>query len=251
METEFNFREIYDIIFINLFPITSTEELEKLFNMTKSMIFKKARKLGLKKDLAYSNKRRSEKMTGKHISEEAKSKLREKFLGKKMSEETKNKIKATQIKNNSIRRGENHYNWKGGNSKRIDRFEDPRYNEWRNLVLERDGYRCQKCQKQFGRSEIGIHAHHIKSYKEFPDRRFDVDNGITLCKPCHMLLHGKKVKIFPPIPCACGCGILIPPFSKYTGKPQRYADHHYNTKLKPKPPEYYANLRELRKKQNE
>jgi hypothetical protein len=39
-------------------------------------------------------------------------------------------------------------------------------------------------------------AHHFKSWDEFPELRLDVDNGITLCKPCHQSIHASK----PPDP---------------------------------------------------
>ena len=61
---------------------------------------------------------------------------------------------------------------------------------WRTAVFERDGYRCRKCQ---GTEEL--HAHHIKSWADFPDLRFDVDNGITLCRSDHALKHPEIEKL--------------------------------------------------------
>jgi len=51
--------------------------------------------------------------------------------------------------------------------------------EWKSRVNVRDDFKCQRCGK------TGREAHHKKSWKEFPELRFDVDNGETLCMDCH------------------------------------------------------------------
>lgn len=59
------------------------------------------------------------------------------------------------------------------------------YSKWRTDVFERDDYTCAICGKRGGE----LNAHHIKPFAQFPDDRFDVDNGITLCKACHIKVH--------------------------------------------------------------
>lgn len=66
----------------------------------------------------------------------------------------------------------------------------PEYQEWRACVFERDHYTCQNC----GQVGWNLNAHHIKPFKDFPNLRLDVNNGITLCRNCHLLAHGKKAK---------------------------------------------------------
>lgn len=56
--------------------------------------------------------------------------------------------------------------------------------KWRDDIFKRDGSICKKCN-----SKNRIHAHHIKSWKDFPELRFILDNGITLCNSCHANLH--------------------------------------------------------------
>jgi hypothetical protein len=64
------------------------------------------------------------------------------------------------------------------------------YREWKARVNVRDNYICQECGKK------GCEAHHIKSWYEFPELRFDVNNGITLCLDCHKTSkHGGRPKI--------------------------------------------------------
>ena len=78
---------------------------------------------------------------------------------------------------------ENHPNWKGGISKinHIIRTSD-KYKEWRLSVFNRDNFTCQGCEQVGGYLEV----HHIKGFAKYPEFRFDINNGITLCKKCHI-----------------------------------------------------------------
>lgn len=58
------------------------------------------------------------------------------------------------------------------------------YKEWRNLVYYRDLWKCKICD-----SKKEINAHHILEAQKFPEKRFDVSNGITLCKKHHIQVH--------------------------------------------------------------
>lgn len=63
--------------------------------------------------------------------------------------------------------------------------------EWANVRLEcfiRDEYTCQHC---FKRGVI-LNAHHIDFYKNAPNKRLDIQNLMTLCRPCHENLHWGK-----------------------------------------------------------
>jgi len=61
----------------------------------------------------------------------------------------------------------------------------------RILVLERDNYTCQGCGKRGG----DLEAHHILPFSKYPQLRLALNNGMTLCKKCHNLIHSKiKIK---------------------------------------------------------
>lgn len=89
---------------------------------------------------------------------------------------------------NRLRKGEKHWNWKGGIGKERHRLMGQiEYKKWRSSVFQRDAWTCQMCQAKGGYLE----AHHIKSWSKFPDLRYEVSNGKTLCLPCHNLLKGR------------------------------------------------------------
>jgi 5-methylcytosine-specific restriction endonuclease McrA len=80
-------------------------------------------------------------------------------------------------------RGHHHHNWKGGISVNVHSIMEPRYRQWRSDVFSRDNWTCQTC----GARGVTLEAHHIKSWARFPELRYDINNGATLCKPCHEL----------------------------------------------------------------
>lgn len=83
----------------------------------------------------------------------------------------------------SIRqRGKKSHLWQGGKTTEAMRIRNSReYADWRAAVFQRDGYVCQECGKRGGR----LNADHIKPFSTHPELRLCVDNGRTLCEPCH------------------------------------------------------------------
>lgn len=90
-------------------------------------------------------------------------------------------------------------NWRGGLST-IEQCERTRlnYRQWKTAVLTRDGFRCVECGIEQGhicpdcRHRITLHAHHIKSFRSYPELRLELGNGVTLCRACHEKAHHSK-----------------------------------------------------------
>ena len=91
----------------------------------------------------------------------------------------------------SIRQiGSNNPSWKGGVSTIHASIRGSiEYKLWRKSVFERDKYKCVWC----GISGY-LQADHIKPFALFPELRFAIDNGRTLCVPCHKTTdtYGRK-----------------------------------------------------------
>lgn len=175
-------------------------------NLSKSLkgrtVWNKGKKLG-------KNKQQSERMKGKvpwnkgkklgpHTNEwkakvsaiHKKSGLKPpSWKGKKRSKES---VERSAAKRRGVprpeNRGANNNMWKGGitpiNAKIRTSLE---YKIWRRSVFERDNYQCIWCGVRSGKGKaVILHADHIKPFAYYPELRFAIDNGRTLCKPCHM-----------------------------------------------------------------
>jgi len=80
--------------------------------------------------------------------------------------------------------------WKGGVTNLNDKIRKSLLNKlWRETVFKKDDYTCQLCGKHGG----DLHAHHLKPFAIYPELRFALDNGQTLCIPCHRKIDHTKL----------------------------------------------------------
>lgn len=130
-----------------------------------------------------------------HISISGKGKqagLRHPMFGKTHSQETRKKIShgvlvsftpEVKIKMSTAHKGEKSSTWKGGVTPQNELIRrSSTYRIWRKAVFGRDNFACI-----FGGKEHGnrLHADHIKPFAVYPELRFAIDNGRTLCENCH------------------------------------------------------------------
>ncbi len=110
-----------------------------------------------------------------HLSPETRKKISEAVRGCRRSIETR-------LKMSFSKRGDKNYRWKGGidsESKVIRKQVE--YKLWREAVFKRDDYTCVWCKQRGGR----LQPDHIKPFASYPELRFAIDNGRTLCEKCH------------------------------------------------------------------
>jgi len=112
------------------------------------------------------------------------------------SVKAKTRFCGKQCRNNwqsDMMKGENHYNWQGGKSEQrhLD-MSSREYKEWRYQVFRRDEYTCRVCGNDKGGN---LRAHHIREYANYPELKYVVDNGVTLCEACHKKVHYEGLDI--------------------------------------------------------
>lgn len=66
------------------------------------------------------------------------------------------------------------------------------YKKWRNKIFKRDDYTCKKCQK---RGSTYLVVHHIINFSKNLDKRMSPENGVTLCKECHLKFHNRYGRV--------------------------------------------------------
>lgn len=164
-----------------------------------------------------TRKKLSKKSKGRKHSDESREKISRTRIamrigkGIKLSEDTRKKISLSRIgrpsgmlgkkhkietrkKMSEVRSGEKSFFWRGGiteiNFKIRHSFE---YKLWRESVFRRDDWTCVWCKQKGG----VLNADHIKSFSLYPELRFAIDNGRTLCVVCHRTTDtygGKSLK---------------------------------------------------------
>lgn len=117
---------------------------------------------------------------GRFVSQETRKRLSESHKGKKQSPQTIEK-RVSQL------RGSLNPNWKGGHVKHPDKRirMSSMYKQWRTHVFKRDDYTCQSCGQHGGK----LQADHELPFALYPDLRFEILNGRTLCVSCHKKTH--------------------------------------------------------------
>ena len=46
-------------------------------------------------------------------------------------------------------------------------------------------------EKEIAEDGVNLNAHHLNGWNAFPEQRFDLDNGVTLCTDCHKDFHSQ------------------------------------------------------------
>lgn len=128
--------------------------------------------------------------TGSTWSEQRRKNFVPYWKGKTLSEETRRKISQTRIERRiTYPTGSASPAWKGGITPINKRLRHrKRYKNWRFSVFKRDNWTCLFCgirnKKGLG-STVKLQADHIKPFAFFPNLRYKIANGRTLCLPCH------------------------------------------------------------------
>lgn len=137
--------------------------------------------------LSISHKGKNTWMKGKKLSIETREKIRKSLLGNVRAKGKKHSPKINKRASEAYR-GEKSWNWRGGNKRPLHTGYE--YRIWRINVFERDNWTCQGC----GIRGCYLEPHHIKSWAKYPEFRYNLDNGVTLCKDCHKLTDNYKNK---------------------------------------------------------
>lgn len=107
--------------------------------------------------------------------------------GRKTTEATKKLLSKIAMgrkkspKAHSFQKGENHWNWKGGNS--VNYYGSKWTKELRTSIKERDYYKCWVCENTKKNKALIIHHINLNKTDHNPD------NLITLCCSCHQSHH--------------------------------------------------------------
>lgn len=154
--------------------------------------------LGKKLSEEHKRKLNHTGMLGKRHNPETIIKMRLKALGKKHSLESRRKMSVSHmgkkipyqvcLKRSVSMKGKNTKFKNGISVTPINKLirDSLEYRLWREAVFKRDNYACIWCDSKSGNGKaVILNADHIKRFADYPELRFAIDNGRTLCKDCH------------------------------------------------------------------
>jgi hypothetical protein len=124
----------------------------------------------------------------KHPTFEQKEKSRLAHIGFKPTINTRKKM-------SEAHKGEKSYLWRGGITEKNHAIRASlEYRIWREAVFARDNWTCVECGERGGK----LNADHIKPFSLFPELRFAIDNGRTLCLACHRNTEtwGRRIELW-------------------------------------------------------
>jgi len=114
--------------------------------------------------------------------------------GKHLSEESR--IKMSLKMKQRLSNPENHPLWKKDRSTLAKKQErnDTAYKDWRKQVWLRDKFTCRIADNN---CDGKIEAHHILGWSEYPELRYQINNGITLCHAHHPKKRAEEKRLIP------------------------------------------------------
>lgn len=115
------------------------------------------------------------------------------FYGKKHTQETREKISKSRTGKLS---GKNHWHWIEDRSKVVPTRgkDNKQYRDWSFNVKKRDVFKCRMDDENCsGRLE----SHHILSWRDHPELRYEIKNGITLCQFHHPHKKSEEERLSP------------------------------------------------------
>lgn len=97
---------------------------------------------------------------------------------------------------NNLPRGRAHHKWLEDRSKLKMRFSRFSYEntKWRELVLQRDDFKCRIYNKE---CDGHLEVHHILEWSSYPELRYQLNNGITLCHAHHPRKRAEVKRLAP------------------------------------------------------
>jgi hypothetical protein len=92
--------------------------------------------------------------------------------------------------------GDKHWKWISDRSKvKCNNLRnDPAYQVWVKSVKKRDDNKCKLKDENCSGYNI---VHHIYGWAEYPELRYNINNGITLCQAHHPRTRAKEKRLIP------------------------------------------------------